>query len=121
MFREVARIIPQQSSAVTFLFPPPAATTMPRRVPGGLADELEVGEFFEELVGDGRSLPDEDHGLGVLETLGDGVHGFYGVVVDGDIVRGHLREAIEAPDTVLIIVGYDYFHRGILFVRIVDD
>ena len=86
----------------------------------GLTDEPQTRKAREQLVVDDGPLADEHERVGIAEPLLEGGPVFDGVVEDRHVVSTQLRETIEPPHGVLIVVRNDdvhvYFFRN-FFLR----
>ena len=80
------------------------------RIDAALADELELGQAFEQRCADLRALADQDQHLGVLQAFGQRVEVLDMVVPDRDVVAVELPEAGQRPHGVVIVVENRDFH-----------
>jgi hypothetical protein len=82
------------------------------RVDAALADEPELRQSAEEWRGDLGALANEHERFGVAQSLGERVDVLDVIVPDLDVVPRQVREAVERPQRVLVVVEDGDLHRG---------
>ena len=74
------------------------------RIDAALADELELGQPFEQRLADFRPLAHQHQDVGVLEPVRQDIDILNVVVPDFDVVAIELAKAIEGTDGVEVVV-----------------
>jgi hypothetical protein len=91
------------------------------RINAALADEFEIVQALEQRRANFRSFADEHQGLGVPQTLCQGIGILDVIVPDGDVVSRQLAEALQRTQRVVIVVQYGNLHaplpRGVDLLR----
>jgi hypothetical protein len=82
-----------------------------------LDNQLEFGQFFDDLPAQLGPLPDEDDDIGVFEPDGQLAYAFDGVGVDLGGVGLQFGSAVEFSHCVLIVVEDHNIHADIVPAR----
>ena len=85
-----------------------------RHPAAGLADQAQVGKPFEQRRVDRSALADQDERLCVADLRRPLVQGRGPLRVDGDVVAGDEREAVEPLHRPLIVLHHDDAHHASL-------
>jgi hypothetical protein len=88
----------------------PAATAIPR-LRAGQHNQLELGEFFNQLPGKGRAFLNEHNHFGITQTNGQLTDALDVVGVDLGLVACDLFSAMELADGVLKVIEDHNVHR----------